>query len=51
MASKLRFFFFFASKRVGEEGGRRGMRSSCAIVSNAFDVSGVTYLQGGYRMA
>lgn len=24
MASKVRFFFFLASKRVGEEGGRRG---------------------------
>jgi hypothetical protein len=29
MASKVRFFFFLASKRVGEDAGRRGMIDAC----------------------
>jgi hypothetical protein len=28
IASKVRFFFFFASKRVGEDDGRRGIREA-----------------------
>jgi hypothetical protein len=45
MASKLRFFFFFASNRVGEEGGRRGMRSSWLLIRAIQTPSMVPYLK------
>lgn len=42
MASKVRFFFFFASKRVIEEGGRRGASEAYIGQSKA---SGVIVFQ------